>query len=196
MRALTIQTNCCEDSGMSEVPVFLFHTVDTPIGKMAVVSDVAGKLRGADWVDHLPRMLRLLNVQYGENGFRLEKERGSNNLTRVLKRYFAGELKAIDGLPVETGGTPFQRAVWAALRTVPAGATITYRQLAERVGRPTAIRAAGTSNGANPVSVVIPCHRVIGANGSLTGYGGGMERKAWLLKHEGAQSASMRMKCV
>ena len=160
------------------------HRADTPIGEMSVVSDAAGNLRAADWTDHLPRMLRLLNVQYGVDAFGLERERGSNDLTRAIDRYFAGNLTAIDRLPVETAGTPFQRDVWSALRAVPAGTTITYRQLAERIGRPAAIRAAGTANGANPISVVIPCHRVIGTNGSLTGYGGGMERKAWLLKHE------------
>ena len=85
-----------------------------------------------------------------------------------------------------TGGTPFQRAVWTGLTTIPPGETLSYGGLAARLGCPTAVRAVGTANGANPISVVVPCHRVIGADGSLTGYGGGIERKRWLLRHEGA----------
>ena len=89
-------------------------------------------------------------------------------------------------LPVVTAGTPFQRAVWAALRQIPVGTTLSYGALAERIGRKAAVRAVGAANGANPVAVVVPCHRVIGADGSLSGYGGGLERKRWLLAHEGA----------
>ena len=102
-----------------------------------------------------------------------------------LDAYFAGELRAIDRLPVDLGGTEFQQLVWAALRRIPAGRSSCYSDLANAVGRPTATRAVGAANGANPVAVVVPCHRVIGKDGSLTGYGGGLERKAWLLRHEG-----------
>jgi methylated-DNA-[protein]-cysteine S-methyltransferase len=105
-------------------------------------------------------------------------------LTAALRAYFAGDLGAIDGLPVATGGTDFQRAVWAALREIPCGETRSYGELAQRIGHPTAVRAVGLANGANPVAVVVPCHRVIGADGSLTGYGAGIERKRWLLAHE------------
>jgi methylated-DNA-[protein]-cysteine S-methyltransferase len=108
-----------------------------------------------------------------------------------MKNYFAGELGAIDDLPVKTAGTPFQRAVWSALREIPLGATESYGKLAERIGRPTAVRAVGLANGSNPIGIVVPCHRVIGANGSLTGYGGGMERKRWLLEHEKAQTGTL-----
>ena len=87
-------------------------------------------------------------------------------------------------LPVQTAGTPFQREVWQALRKILCGATVSYAQLAERIGRSTAVRAVGLANGSNPVGIVVPCHRVIGSNGSLTGYGGGIERKRWLLEHE------------
>ena len=86
-------------------------------------------------------------------------------------------------------GTPFQRAVWAALRRIPAGETLSYGQLAAQIGKPKAVRAVGLANGSNPVGVVVPCHRVIGADGSLTGYGGGLPRKLWLLEHEGARLA-------
>jgi len=91
---------------------------------------------------------------------------------------------------VQTAGTPFQRAVWRALREIPRGATESYSKLAQRIGRPTAVRAVGLANGSNPIGIVVPCHRVIGANGSLTGYGGGMERKRWLLEHERAEAVT------
>jgi methylated-DNA-[protein]-cysteine S-methyltransferase len=92
----------------------------------------------------------------------------------------------VDDILVEPGGTAFQRGVWTALRRVPAGTTVTYAQLARTVGRPAASRAVGAANGRNPVSIVIPCHRMIGSDGSLVGYGGGLPRKHWLLRHEGA----------
>jgi methylated-DNA-[protein]-cysteine S-methyltransferase len=88
-------------------------------------------------------------------------------------------------LTVTTGGTDFQRTVWKALRAIPAGETRTYGQLAAAIGSPRAVRAAGLANGQNPVAVIVPCHRVIGANGTLTGYAGGLARKRWLLAHEG-----------
>jgi methylated-DNA-[protein]-cysteine S-methyltransferase len=96
-------------------------------------------------------------------------------------------LTAINSLPVKTEGTAFQRSVWAALRTIPTGKTTTYGRLAVGVGRPKAVRAVGMANGANPISVIVPCHRVIGADATLTGYGGGLERKGWLLRHEGVE---------
>ncbi len=105
---------------------------------------------------------------------------------RAVAAYFAGDLAALDPLPVDVRGTPFETGVWQTLRRIPAGHTWSYRALAEAIGRPTAVRAVGAANGRNPVSLVLPCHRVIGADGSLTGYGGGLERKAWLLRHEGA----------
>jgi methylated-DNA-[protein]-cysteine S-methyltransferase len=106
--------------------------------------------------------------------------------TSLTRRYFAGDLTAIDTIPVRTAGTTFQRRVWRALRTIPCRTTVSYTQLAIRIGRPDAVRAVGSANGANPIGVVVPCHRVIGADGSLGGYGGGIQRKAWLLAHEGA----------
>ena len=103
----------------------------------------------------------------------------------ALARYFEGDLQAIDRIDVEMNGTPFQRRVWDALRQVPAGKTATYSEIAVLIGSPTAVRAVGAANGANPVAVVVPCHRIIGSNGTLTGYGGGLNRKEWLLRHEG-----------
>jgi len=101
-----------------------------------------------------------------------------------LDAYFAGRLEAIDAILVKTGGTAFQRAVWSALRRIPVGQTTSYGALAAAIDRPRAVRAVGLANGSNPIGVVVPCHRVIGANGSLTGYAGGLERKRWLLAHE------------
>lgn len=103
-----------------------------------------------------------------------------------LDEYFAGRREAFD-LPLAPEGTAFQRAVWAVLRTIPFGVTWSYAQVARRLGRPKAVRAVGAANGRNPIGIVIPCHRVIGADGSLTGYGGGLPRKRWLLAHEKAE---------
>jgi methylated-DNA-[protein]-cysteine S-methyltransferase len=102
----------------------------------------------------------------------------------ALRAYFEGDLAALDRVKVDTGGTEFQRAVWRELRRIPAGATISYSNLAARVARPSAVRAVGAANGSNPVAVILPCHRVIAADGTLCGYGGGLDRKRWLLEHE------------
>ena len=169
---------------VGEILQLLINRISTPIGEMLIVADHDGNLRAVDWIDHEARMRRLLRLHYGENGFRLAPNRNLNSLTHVISSYFAGELTAIDALPVKTGGTPFQREVWRALRKITCGATVSYAKLAEQIGRPTAVRAVGLANGSNPVGVVVPCHRVIGSNGSLTGYGGGIERKRWLLEHE------------
>lgn len=104
-----------------------------------------------------------------------------------LEAYFGGELRALDELAVRFTGTTFQNSVWALLRDIPVGTTTTYGDLARRLGMPSASRAVGSANGANPIAIVVPCHRVIGASGGLTGYGSGIERKAWLLRHEGVQ---------
>lgn len=111
----------------------------------------------------------------------------------AVEAYFAGDVAALDGLSVRTGGTAFQREVWAALRAIPPGETRTYGQQASAIGRPRAVRAVGLANGQNPIAVIVPCHRVVGAGGALTGYAGGMERKRWLLAHETAVSPSRRM---
>ena len=108
-------------------------------------------------------------------------------MRRAFEAYFAGEGRALDGVPWVASGTPFQLSVWTALCTIPAGETLTYAGLAARIGRPTAVRAVGHANGANPVALVAPCHRVIGADGSLTGYGGSLPRKRWLLEMEGVR---------
>jgi methylated-DNA-[protein]-cysteine S-methyltransferase len=113
------------------------------------------------------------------------ERRALPSVVSTLRRYFDGDIRAIDTIAVELNGTPFQKDVWTALRRIPAGTTISYSTLAKRIGHSSAVRAVGTANGANPVAIVVPCHRVIGADGSLTGYGGGLDRKRWLLSHEG-----------
>jgi methylated-DNA-[protein]-cysteine S-methyltransferase len=112
-------------------------------------------------------------------------------IRQQLNEYFAGERQEFD-LPLKLAGTPFQQRVWQELVRIPFGKTITYAQLAQRVGKPTAFRAVGSANGRNPISIIVPCHRVIGADGTLTGYGGGVERKQWLLdwEHGAAGSSS------
>ena len=162
----------------------LMDRAPTPIGLMLVVCDEAGCLRAVDWEEYEPRMLRLLRLHYGANGHVLEPASDPFGRTTALQTYLRGDVSIIDALPVATAGTPFQREVWHALRDIPAGATTSYGHLAQRIGRPKAVRAVGMANGANPIGVVVPCHRVVGANASLTGYGGGLERKQWLLDHE------------
>jgi methylated-DNA-[protein]-cysteine S-methyltransferase len=106
-----------------------------------------------------------------------------------LRRYFDGDFEALDTIETQSFGTPFQESIWKQLRRIPAGETRSYGELARAAGFPAAVRAAGAANGANPVAVVVPCHRVIGSDGRLTGFGGGLPRKQWLLEHEGAQLA-------
>lgn len=171
---------------MIEKQQLLIDRINTPIGKMILVADLAGNLRALDWVDHETRMQRLLQRHYGKNGFVLEPAENPRGLSDTLRRYLAGDITAIDSVPVATAGTAFQREVWRALRDIPVGSTWSYAKLAEKIGRPKAVRAVGLANGSNPIGIVVPCHRVIGSNGSLTGYGGGMERKRWLLAHESA----------
>jgi methylated-DNA-[protein]-cysteine S-methyltransferase len=164
----------------------LLDRLKTPIGEALVVFDGNDRLRALDWEDYEPRMLRLLHLHYGTS-VNLEVGRGPVSVIHALEAYFAGELGGIDEIECRSGGTPFQQSVWAALRTIPAGKTLSYSGLAARIGKPAAVRAVGHANGANPIPVVIPCHRVIGANGALTGYGGGIKRKRWLLEHEGVE---------
>lgn len=170
----------------------------TPLGQLAIVADDAGRLCAVEWTDQENRLQRSLRLHYGAEGFTLKPSANPAGLSAAIRDYFDGKLEAIDGLPVATGGTPFQRKVWQALRQIPCGRTLSYAALAKRIGRETAVRAVGHANGDNPISIVVPCHRVIGANGKLTGYGGGIERKRWLLAHEGvglgsdAAAASVR----
>ena len=169
---------------MRDVQRFIVDRFASPLGALVLVSDAEGSLRALKFEDQEPRLDRQLRLHYGEEGYALVEDRAPRAITSALAAYFAGDLRAIDALPVRTGGTEFQRLVWAALRRIPAAETTTYSDLARVIGRPQACRAVGLANGSNPVGIVVPCHRVIGADGSLTGYGGGMDRKRWLLDHE------------
>ncbi|MBU1385908.1 MAG: methylated-DNA--[protein]-cysteine S-methyltransferase [Alphaproteobacteria bacterium] len=158
--------------------------IATPVGEVLLVTDADGAVRALDFADYEPRMMRLLSRHLP--GFVLEAGRAPDPVRTAVTAYFDGDLAALDGVAVKTGGTTFQRTVWAALRAIPAGQTRSYGQLAAAIGSPRAVRAAGLANGQNPVALIVPCHRVIGSTGALTGYAGGLERKMWLLRHEGA----------
>jgi methylated-DNA-[protein]-cysteine S-methyltransferase len=125
----------------------------------------------------------VLEVAFGDGAPDAHDPHGAAD---ILRAYFAGDLGAIDALPVRPQGTEFQVEVWAALREIPVGTTTSYGALAASLGRPKAVRAVGRANGTNPVAIVLPCHRVVGHDGRLTGYGGGLAAKRWLLSHEGA----------
>lgn len=168
-----------------QITLQLSH-VPTPIGIMLIGTDDENRLRVLDWESHADRMQRLLERYYGA-GMRVVEGKADGLVVDKLDAFFGGDIAAIDDIPVAMAGTPFQREVWSALREIPAGETWSYGQLASHIGRPSAVRAVGLANGANPIGIVVPCHRVVGANGSLTGYGGGIERKQWLLRYEGAR---------
>ena len=162
---------------------FLLDTVPSPIGKIFIVSD-GEYLRALDFDSEQARLEKLLKKHYGE--VTLKPAKNPAGLSDALRSYVDGDVSAIDSLKAKSNGTEFQERVWKELRNIPGGETISYGELARRIGQPSASRAVGLANGSNPIAIVVPCHRVIGANGSLTGYGGGIERKRWLLAHEDA----------
>ncbi|QTP53908.1 methylated-DNA--[protein]-cysteine S-methyltransferase [Billgrantia sulfidoxydans] len=157
----------------------------SPVGELRLVGDDQGALRALEFDSHDERLHRLLGRHYRH--YELVEGSAPEAIRQALEAYFDGDPSHLDAVPVATGGTEFQRLVWQALRRIPAGTTISYGELAARIGRPGASRAVGLANGANPVAIVVPCHRVIGANGTLTGYGGGLPRKRWLVEHERRQ---------
>jgi methylated-DNA-[protein]-cysteine S-methyltransferase len=161
---------------------FYLDRVATPLGLSFLVTDAENAVRAFEFEDYEARLTRLLRLHYG--AVEMQTAAAPKSIRDSIAKYFDGDLNALDKIPCATGGTEFQRKIWAALRKIPAGTTINYATLATRIGRPGASRAAGMANGANPISVIVPCHRVIGANGALTGYGGGLPRKQWLLAHE------------
>jgi methylated-DNA-[protein]-cysteine S-methyltransferase len=155
----------------------------TPIGEIDVVVDAEGRLRVLEFHDQPQRLARALRLHHRDQP--METGAAPPAVRDGLAAYFAGELAALKAVPWAIRGGVFQREVWTALAEIPLGETTTYGRLARQLGRPAAVRAVGAANGANPIAIVVPCHRVIGADGSLTGYGGGIERKRWLLAHEG-----------
>jgi methylated-DNA-[protein]-cysteine S-methyltransferase len=157
--------------------------VPSPIGTIQVFVLEGALVALAVGEDH-HWAARALARRFGK--YELRETRDPAGAVSALRRYFTGDLGAIDAVSVDPAGTPFQRRVWAALRKIPVGTTIAYSALAQMLGAPLAVRAVAAANGRNPIGIVIPCHRVIGADGSLVGYGGGLPRKRWLLGHEGA----------
>lgn len=155
---------------------YLFKPIDTPVGELKLVANERA-LVAVLWENDDPKRTRFLpQTEARNNSILLETE-------RQLRSYFAGELRQFS-LPLEFVGTEFQKQVWAALLTIPWGETRSYAQIALQIGNPTAVRAVGAANGRNPLSIIAPCHRVIGTSGKLTGFAGGLGVKAWLLKRE------------
>lgn len=157
----------------------------TPIGIALLVTDVDGALRALDWDDYEHRMRELLRLHHG--AVDLVDRPAPTVMKTALSSYFEGDLGQLARIEWRIAGTPFQQKVWTALAKIPAGTTMSYGALAVKIEMPKAIRAVGHANGSNPISVVLPCHRLIGADGSLVKYGGGLERKRWLLRHEGVE---------
>jgi methylated-DNA-[protein]-cysteine S-methyltransferase len=164
---------------------FVVDRLSTPIGPMLLVTDEDGVLRALDFWDYEARMKELLRLHHG--AVDLKSGRAPKAMRSALSDYFKGDFAVLKTIAWRVAGTPFQRKVWTALPKIPAGKTMSYGALAAKLGSPNAMRAVGHANGSNPISVVIPCHRLVGANGSLVKYGGGLHRKAWLLRHEGVE---------
>jgi methylated-DNA-[protein]-cysteine S-methyltransferase len=158
-----------------------YSYIDCPLGRMLVQGD-GQFVTGLFMPQHKGWQSPGATWQQSDAPFTAVREQ--------LAEYFAGERQQFD-VPIKLVGTPFQQRVWQELERIPFGTTITYAQLAQRVGKPTASRAVGNANGRNPVSIIVPCHRVIGADGSLTGYAGGLDRKRWLLDHEARVSGAV-----
>ena len=159
-----------------------FDSIDSPIGTVLIVVD-GERMCALDFADCEQRMMTLLKQRYDQ--VHLTQVTDPCGFSSRVGSYFAGDYHCLDTIPIHTGGTTFQQQVWLALRTIAPGTTTTYSELAAKLGKPTAYRAVGRTNGLNPIGIVLPCHRVIGVDTSLTGYAGGIERKRWLLRHEG-----------
>lgn len=159
---------------------FFSDRMSTPVGEMLLICDDDARLHLYGWYERMQVPSRFVDLIPRRNPF---------GLVKAMEAYFRGEVHVIDDLPVTFSGTPFQVKVWNALRTIPAGETTSYGALAKKIGEAKAVRAVGLANGSNPIAVIVPCHRVIGSDGSLTGYGGGLDRKKWLLAHEARHAA-------
>ena len=170
------------DTAKETVVELLIDRIPTEIGTVLIVSDEKA-VCAVDFEDCEARMHELLTKNY--EAFKLIPKRNPLGISDRLQAYFEGDFSAIDDILVNPGGTDFQREIWLNLRSIPPGKTITYGQLASLLNKPKSARAVGMTNSLNPISIVLPCHRVIGANGKLTGYAGGLDRKRWLLHHEG-----------
>ncbi|HTT99606.1 MAG TPA: methylated-DNA--[protein]-cysteine S-methyltransferase [Rhizomicrobium sp.] len=167
---------------MADAEEFIVERTATPLGEGVLISDQEGALRLFYWEDPTHRWEAALRRRYGK--VMLKERKNAFGHAKALKKYFDGDIAAVDEMNVAFNGTPFQNKVWNALRKISGGTTTSYGALAKKIGKPDAVRAVGLANGQNPISLIVPCHRVIGSNGALTGYGGGLPRKRWLLDHE------------
>jgi methylated-DNA-[protein]-cysteine S-methyltransferase len=170
--------------------IILADSIETPVGVLQLLAK-DGVMLLLEFEDATDRIARELRKRFGD--VELVRSGDPFGFSTKVRAYFHGDLSAIDDIPTDGGGTPFQRQVWAELRRIPAGTTISYGELALRLGDPNLMRAVGVANAQNPIAIVVPCHRVIGADGSMTGYGGGIDRKIWLLAHEGVAVVSQRV---
>ena len=168
----------------SQPDTLTIDRMSTPVGVALIVTDEDDYLRLFQWEDEGGRREHLVRRYYPSA--KIVEGRAPPAIRNAIVAYFAGRIDALNGIKWRSVGTDFQQTVWRALCDIPVGVTISYGELARRIGKPKAMRAVGLANGANPNGLIVPCHRVIGANGTLTGYGGGLHRKRWLLKHEGA----------
>ena len=167
--------------------------VASPIGTITLALH-AGRVCALTCSDHWEQQRAALQRRLGR--IELRDSDAEGDVVQRLQAYFAGDLAALDRVRVEPSGTAFQQRVWTALRSIPPGHTASYRDVEHAIGAPSAVRAVGAANGANPIWLVIPCHRVIGADGSLTGYGGGIERKRWLIEHERRAGSQPERQCT
>ena len=159
----------------------LFDEINSPLGPMLLVCR-NGALANLDWTEFADRQRAQLVRRFGDVPWK--KVADPHGFSGRVQDYFASNLNALDDIPVDTGGTPFQGLVWQALRSIRPGITVSYAELAQRIGRPGSARAVGHANSLNPVCLVLPCHRVVGSDARLVGYAGGLDRKRWLLNHE------------
>lgn len=158
--------------------------ISSPLGTIMLVVD-DGAICGLEFADQgANRLYPFLERRYG--AFVLEPVTDPDGFSSAIQAYFGGDLAVINALPIHVEGTAFQCRVWAALRTITVGSVLSYGALAAQLGAPLAARAVGAANGQNPISIIVPCHRLVGADRRLVNYGGGLNRKAWLLRHEGA----------
>jgi methylated-DNA-[protein]-cysteine S-methyltransferase len=162
---------------------FLTERIETPVGPMVLVAR-DGVVLLFEFAGTPGRVERQMQARFGD----VELQPASNpfGISDQIRAYFAGDIHALDNILTDGGGTEFERRVWAELRKIPAGTTVSYGHIARKLGDVQHSRAVGTANGKNPIAIIVPCHRVIGADGSMTGYGGGLKNKEWLLRHEGA----------
>ena len=156
--------------------------IESPLGTILLVANEMS-LFALDFVGYETRMMGLLQKRYPS--VKLLETQDPQEFSSKIRAYLAGDYDSLDNIPVNAGGTDFQQLVWQRLRSIPVGTTLSYGELANKLGKPTAARAVGMANSLNPIAIVVPCHRVVSAKAKLTGYAGGLERKQWLLQHEG-----------